>query len=167
MKSWFTKLRISAALDAGHKLSASLRRNIDSSEQLLGAEQELKALDRALKRAPPRPQAPPGLHRSIMQAVRVADRTQAEPRGVAVLRWVAAPLVVAVVLVVIWQGLRGPIAPPSKGTQSLAAATTALEMGGQLAQAAPSAVVAPLSDELARLNRDLDNTAQFILASLP
>jgi hypothetical protein len=84
-----------------------------------------------------------------------------------VLRWVAAPLVAAVVLVVIWQGLRGPIAPPSKGTQSLAAATTALEMGGQLAQAAPSAVVAPLSDELARLNRDLDNTARFILASLP
>jgi hypothetical protein len=28
-------------------------------------------------------------------------------------------------------------------------------------------VVAPLSDELERLNRDLDNTAQFILASLP
>jgi hypothetical protein len=167
MKSWFAKLRISAALDAGHKLSASLRRNIDSSEQLLGAEQELKALDRALKQAPPRPQAPPGLHRSIMQAVRVAERTQAEPRGLAVLRWVAAPLVAAVVLVVIWQGLRGPVASPSEGTQSLAAATTALEMGGQLAQAAPSAVVAPLSDELARLNRDLDNTAQFILASLP
>jgi len=167
MKSWFTKLRISTALDAGHKLSVSLRRSIDSSEQLLGAEQEMKALDSALKQAPPRPQAPPGLHRSIMQAVRAAERTQADPRGLVFLRWMVAPLVAALALVAVWQGLRGRVAPPSKGAQSLAAATTALEMGGQLAQAAPSAVVAPLSDELARLNRDLDNTAQFILASLP
>jgi hypothetical protein len=167
MKSWFTKLRISAALDAGHKLSASLRRNIDSSEQLLGIEQEMTALERALKQAPPRPQAAPGLHRSIMQAVRMAERPQAAPRGLVFLRWVAAPVVAALALVAVWQALRGPVAPPSKGTPSLAAATTALEMGGQLAQTVPSAVVAPLSDELARLNRDLDNTAQFILASLP
>jgi hypothetical protein len=167
MKSWFTKLRISAALDAGHKLSASLRRNIGSSEQLRGVEEEMTALDCALKQASPRPQAPPGLHRSIMQAVRVAERPQAAPGGLAFLRRVAAPLVAALALVAVWQTLRGPVAPPTQGTQSLAAATTALEMSGQLAQTVPSAVVAPLSDELARLNRDLDNTAQFILASLP
>ncbi len=49
----------------------------------------------------------------------------------------------------------------------MAAATTALEMGGQAARAAPAAVVTPLAEELARVNRDLDSTAQFLLASLP
>jgi hypothetical protein len=167
MKSWFTKLRISAALDAGQKPSASLRRNIDSSEQLQDVEQEIGGLDRALKQDLPEPQAPPGLHGSIMQAVRVAKRPRAEPSGLAFLRWVTAPVVAALVLVAVWQALHGPARPPAQGTQSLAVATTALEMSGQLVQTMPSAVVAPLSDELERLNRDLDNTAQFILASLP
>ena len=102
-----------------------------------------------------------------MQAVREAERPEAAPAGLAFLRWVAAPVVAALALAAVWLALRGPVAPPAQGTQSLAAATTALEMSGQLAQTVPSAVVAPLSDELARLNRDLDNTAQFILASLP
>jgi len=167
MKSWFTKLRISAALDAGHKLSASLRRNIDRSEQLQSIEDEMTALDRALKQCPPKPQAPPGLHRSIMQAIRVAERPAAAPAGLAFLRWVAAPVAAALALAAVWLALRGPVVPPTQGTQSLAAATTAWEMSARLAQTVPSAVVAPLSDELARLNRDLDNTAQFILASLP
>jgi hypothetical protein len=167
MKSWFTKLRISAAVDDGHKPSASLRRNIDGSEQLQSFEDELKAVDRALKQCTPKPQAPAGLHRSIMQAVRTAERPAAAPAGLAFLRWAAAPVAVALALVAVWLTLRGPAVPPTQATQSLAAATTALEMSGKLAQTMPSAVVAPLSDELARLNRDLDNTAQFILASLP
>jgi hypothetical protein len=167
MKSWLTKLRISAALDAGCKLSGALRRRIDSSEELLGAEEEMRALDRTLKQARPEREAPPGLHRSIMQAVRAAERPQAAPSGLAWLRWLAAPVVATVVLVVIWEAQRGPVVPPTQGPQSLAAATTALEISGQLAQRVPSAVVAPLSDELTRVNQDLDNTAQFILASLP
>jgi len=42
-----------------------------------------------------------------------------------------------------------------------------LEVGGEMARAAPSAVVTPLADELKNINRDLDNAAQFLLASLP
>ena len=167
MKTWFTKFKISMALDAGHNVSASLRRNRNSTEQLRGVEEEMTALDHALKQAPPRPQAPPGLHRSIMRSVRRVERPAAAPGGLAFLRWVVAPVVAALAFVAVWQTLRVPVVPPSQSTQSLGAATTALEMSGQLAQTVPSAVVAPLSDELARLNRDLDNTAQFILASLP
>jgi hypothetical protein len=167
MKSWFTKLRISAALDDGYKPSASLRRNIDRSERLQSFEDEMAAVDRALKQCPPKPQAHPGLHRSIMQAVRAAERPAAAPAGLVFLRWAAAPVVAVLALVAVWLALRGPAVPPTQATQSLAAARTALEMSGQLAQTMPSAVVAPLSDELARLNQDLDNTAQFILASLP
>ena len=167
MKSWFTKLRISAALDAGDKLPASVHQSIGGSEQLQRFEQETTALDRALKQAQPKPQAPPGLHRSIMQAVREAEHPLAAPGGLAFLRWVVAPVVAMLALVAVWQVLRSPVAPSSQGTQSLAGAATALEMSGQLARTVPSAVVAPLTDELKRLNRDLDNTAQFILASLP
>jgi hypothetical protein len=36
-----------------------------------------------------------------------------------------------------------------------------------MTRAMSAAVVAPLSDELDRLNRDLDHTAQFLLANLP
>jgi hypothetical protein len=167
MKSWFTKLRISAALDDGNKPSASLRRHIDRSEQLQSFEGELKAVDRALKQCPPKPEAPAGLHRSIMHAVRTAERPAAAPAGLAFLRWAPVPLAAALALVAVWLALRGPAALPTQATQSLAGATTALEMSGQLAQTVPSAVVAPLSEELARLNQDLDYTAQFILASLP
>lgn len=167
MKTWFTSFRISAALDSGHKPSASLRMSINSSEEAQSFEQGMTALDRALRQERPKPQTPPGLHRSIMRAVREAQRTQAAPRELAVLRWVAAPVVAALVVMAVWPALRGPGRPPAQGRQSLAAATTALELSSQLAQTVPPAVVAPLSDELERLNRDLDNTAQFILASLP
>ena len=167
MKSWFTKFRISAALDAGHELSAAVRRSINRSEELRGFEEAMTGLNRALKQAARKPEPPPGLHRSIMRAVEAAERQAEAPRGLVVLRWVVAPVVTLLVLVAVWPVLRGPARPPTQATQSLAAATTALEMGGQLAQAMPAAVVAPLSDELERLNKDLDHTAEFVLASLP
>ncbi len=167
MKSWFTNLRISSALEAVHKLLGVARRNLSGPEQLYAVEKELAALDRALNRDVPSTEAPPGLHGSIMRAVRVAQRSEAAPGGRAAALWLAAPVGAALVLMAGWLALRGPAPPPARGTHSLAAATTALEMSGQLAQTVPSAVVAPLSDELERLNRDLDNTAQFILASLP
>jgi len=167
MMTWFTSYRISAALDSGHKPSASLRESINRSEEVQGLELDMTALDRALRQERPEPQTPPGMHRSIMRAVRVAQRPEAAPHELAVLRWVAATVVAALVVMAVWPGLRGPRRPPAQGRQSLAAATTALELSSQLAQTVPPAVVAPLSDELERLNRDLDNTAQFILASLP
>ncbi len=167
MKSWFTSFRISAALDSGRKPCASLRGSRNNSEEVQNVEHEIEALDRALKQQRPRPFSAPGLHGSIMQAVRVARRLQAVPHHLAVLRWMAAPVAAALVMMGVWQTLRGPSRPPVQGRPSLAGATTALEMSTQLAQTVPYAMVAPLSDELERLNRDLDNTAQFILASLP
>ena len=167
MKSWFTDLRISAGLDSGHKPSASSWESIKRAEEVQRVEQGMAALDRALRQGRPIPQTPLGLHSSIMRAVRVAQRPPAGPYKLAVLRWAAAPVVAALVVMAVWQALRGPGRLPAQGRTSLAAATSALEMSSQLAQTVPSAVVAPLSDELERLNRDLDNTAQFILASLP
>jgi hypothetical protein len=158
---------MSVALKAGLKPSGPLRGKRSGSEQPGDLEQEMTALDRALKETAPKPQAPPSLHRSIMQAVRATERPAPAPGGLSFLKWLPAPALVALALLVVWHAQRGTVRPPAPDPRSLAAATAALEMGGQMAQAMPSAVVAPLKDELERLNRDLDNTAQFLLASLP
>jgi hypothetical protein len=167
MKLWFAKARISAALDAGKRPSAWLRRRVSNSEELRGFEQDLMALDRALRQPAPEPEVPASLHRSIMQAVQAADRPVRAGRQLLWLRWAPLPALAAIVLLAVWWGLHSPVRQSAPDTQSLAAATAALEMSGQLARAVPSAMVAPLSGELERLNRDLDNTAQFLLASLP
>jgi hypothetical protein len=166
MKAWFAVLREVVALKVGLKPAGPLQGARSGSNQSADLEQDLEALDRALKETAPRPQAPPTLHRSIMQAVRATERPAPLP-GLSFLKWVPAPVLVVVALLVVWQAQRGPVRSPAPNPQSLAAATTALEIGGQMAQSMPGAVVAPLADELARLNRDLNNTAQFLLASLP
>jgi hypothetical protein len=167
MKRWFMKARISAALDAGGKPSADLRQAISGSDELQGFEEEMTSLDRALKQTVLRPNVPPALHRSIMQAVQTAGHPTRKVRQLPFLRWAPVPALTVLVLLAIWWMARGPARPPVRNTQSLEAATAALDLGGKMAHAVPSAVVMPLANELERLNRDLDNTARFLLASLP
>ena len=128
---------------------------------------KMTELDRALKETAPRAQAPASLHRSIMQAVRAAERPAPAAHVFGFLKWLPAPALVAVALLVAWHVQRGPVRPPAPDRQSLATATSALEMGGQMAQSMPSAVVAPLAAELEKVSQDVGNTAQFLMASLP
>ena len=252
MKFWFTKARISAALDTGKPPSSWLRRRTSKSEELRGFEQDMLALDRALRQSVPKPEVPASLHRSIMQAVQAASQpglvqqpgefatpnrmeelTACSPspqpsplgrgrivarasangalqissadgargslspreragvrgktisdrlrltkyrafvfgtlgwRGPSLLRWATVPALAAIALLGVWWALHTPVRPSAPDTPSLAAATSAFELSGQLARTVPAAVVAPLSGELERLNLDLANTAQFLLASLP
>jgi len=155
-------------MDDGQKPEAGSQRRTSVSDKLRGFEREMTELDRALKQTAPRPQAPPSLHGSIMRAVRAVEPPVAEARrGLTFLRWLPVPVVAVLALLVVWQVARGPLRVPVQDTQSLTVATTALEMGSQMAHVMPSAVVSPLADELEKVNRDLDSTAQFILASLP
>jgi anti-sigma-K factor RskA len=169
MKFWFTKAKISATLDAGQRPSAWLRRRVSKSEEPRGFEQEMLALDQALRQSAPKPEVPASLHRSIMQAVRSADRPAPAGRQLPFLRWAPMPALAVMFMVVlaVWWVVHRPARQPAPDPRPLAAAATALEMSGQLARAVPSAVVAPLSGELERLNLDLANTTQFLLASLP
>ena len=167
MTFWFTKARISAALDTGKRPSAWLRRRVSKSEELRAFEQEIMALDQALHQSVPRSEMPASLHRSIMQAVQSADRPAPTRRTPTVLRWAPVPVLAVIMLLGFWWVLRSPARQSPPDTQSLAAASSALELSGQLARTVPSAVVAPLSGELERLNLDLANTAQFLLASVP
>ncbi len=167
MKSWFTKFRISAARDDGNEPSASLQRSLSKSPELRGFEQQASALDRALRQTAPKAPAPADLHASIMRAVRAAEPVVATPPRAVFLRWLPAPVAAVVAAMLIWHALRGPVQPAVQDTQALAAATTALEISGQIPEAMPSAVVSPLSDELQKVHQDLTNTAAFLLASLP
>jgi hypothetical protein len=127
----------------------------------------MMALDRALKETAPKAEAPASLHGSIMQAVRAANRPAAAQRQPTMLRWLPAPALAVILLLVAFWVLHSPVRTPVQSTRSLAAASTALQLGGQMVRSMPSAMVAPLSDEMARLSLDLDKTAQFLLASLP
>ena len=168
MKAWFARMRISVATKTCLRPSASRRQTINSSEQPGDSEQEMAALDRALKETAPKIQIPPSLHSSIMRAVQAVERPGARARGeLSFLRWLPVPVVVALALMVIWHSALGPVRLPAQHTEQLSAATTVLQVGGEMARAVPSAVVNPLADELKNINRDLDNTAQFLLASLP
>jgi hypothetical protein len=168
MKAWFAKIRISAALDGGRRPAAWSRRETDLSDELRGFEQEMTELDHALKQTAPQPHAPPSLHGSIMRAVRAVERPAANARReLAFLRWLPVPVAALLALMVVWHAARGPARLPVQDAQPLAVATTALQVSGEMARAVPSAVVSPLADELKKLNLDLDNTAQFLLSSLP
>ena len=167
MKIWFAKKGLSAALDSGKAPSRWLQRNVANSPELRDFEQDLMSLDRALREPAPKPAVPASLHGSIMQAVRAADRPPRSERQLPRLRWAPMPVFAAVVALLAWWVVNRPAPPTAPDPQSLAGAATALEMSSQLARAMPSAVISPLSVELDRLNQDLDNTAQFLLASLP
>jgi hypothetical protein len=167
MKLWFIKTRISAALDNGQGPSDWWRRRVKASDELRGIEQEMTALHRALTQSVPIIETPAFLHDSIMQAIQAADRQAPAQRSPVLLRWAPVPALALVMLLAVWWALRSPLQPAHRDAQPLAAATAALEVSGEMARTVPSAVVAPLSEELERLNLDLNNTARFLLASLP
>jgi hypothetical protein len=102
-----------------------------------------------------------------MDAVRAHERPDRVSVGMLWLRWLVAPALAALVVAVSWHNLRPSARSAASPAESLAAATRVFETGGRLAQSVPATVVAPLSEELRRLNQDLDSAAQYLLASLP
>ena len=50
---------------------------------------------------------------------------------------------------------------------AFASAGSTLELGSGLMRAAPAAAIAPLSDEMRKLDRDLSDAEQFLMAALP
>jgi len=154
MKSWWTKFRISNALDSGKPLPASLR-------QKIAADPELERFARPLRSLPP---VNPALHDSIMRAVRASARRE-RPQPASALSWLAASSILAALAVVcLW--MVHPDSAPS-GRPTLDQPLMLLEMSEQMTATMPSLVMAPLSNEWARVNHDVQETTQILLASLP
>ena len=159
MKSWLTKFRISAALDAGKPLPDLP--NIAADPELERFARRTEALGRALRNVPP---AAPSQHESIMRAVRAAARREPPRRALAPSWLAAAAAIAALAVICLWPGIHRPALPVGP---SLGQAVQVLEMSEQMPHTMPKMVMAPLSDEWARLDRNVQDTTQVLLASFP
>jgi ferric-dicitrate binding protein FerR (iron transport regulator) len=161
MKSWLAKFRISSALDAGEPLPKSLRRAIAADPELELFTRRTERLGRSLRRPP---LAEASMHDSIMRAVRDAAH-QRQPRRAPRVGWLAVSASAAALAVVCFlMGIHRPVQP---GGKSLDGAVMVLEMSETMPETMPSMVMAPLSDEWARVDHQLQNTREVLLASFP
>jgi hypothetical protein len=159
MKLWLTKFRISNALDSGRPLPDSLRKKI-------AAEPELEQFTRRLQALPARLRKPdiaaPDLHNNIMRAVRTTSLP--EPRNVSLWSWLAPAAGFAALVMCIF------IPRPDLSTTadvSMDAPLAVLDLSRNMPAALPAEMMAPLHDELTRVNHDLVNTKDILAASVP
>ena len=175
MISWWTKFKISRALDerrapVADKLQTPELRRFAAS---------LRALDERLRQSRPEPVAPEHLHGAVMRAVRAEAKRppiQLRPPWLAGLAWrpVSACGALAVAGLAWWFVPRGA-APPGDARRpavtvaatALATAGTTLNAGEKAAARAPAAALAPLEREMAFLQSDFRQAAQLAMASLP
>lgn len=164
MKSWIAKFRISNALDTRQTPPRWVQRQAASSGELQRYEKDCAALETALRQGVPQCDPPAELHRAVVSALR-ASQPPATPAPV--LWWLRSRLAPAALLAVallagIWLVKR----PVSEPRTTAAVPPVTLAFDGQL-ELLHSDVTAPLTEELARLDSDLDHTTQFLLANLP
>ena len=163
MRKWLAEFRISTTLDAGEARQGKPPRDRSASDEVHRAEESMRSLDRRLKAAQPKRPVPAALHAVVMRAVRAAAESQGRQRAGWSLRWLPAPALALLVGLGLWWSLR----QPPQESPSFAAATTALAQSREIALKAPDAVLAPLTQEMNNLNRDLQNAVEFLAASVP
>jgi hypothetical protein len=171
MMNWLTKLKISMALDERRPLPRRVVRAVERSPEVRRFAENAAKLDKELKNTQPVTEPPAALHASILRAVR-SDGSPAESAGEKFFsRLIPISALGLVLLLGVLSGNflahRPATGPVTNELPSLGVASSTLDVGGELVQAGPSAVLAPLSDEMLRLNRDLTNAQNYLLASLP
>jgi hypothetical protein len=125
----------------------------------------LEDVDRALRHPPSAPPPDPALHDSIMRAVRAAARAE-QPQRKPIFAWVVSAGV-ALSLAALAAGL---LLRPAATPKSVMAPNDLAEAPGaalDLGERMPGMFMAPLSNELVRVDHDLHNTTQVLLASFP
>ncbi len=168
MKILLTKFRISNALDAGRPLAESARADIAASAELRGFAERTEALDRALRSAPGVVPADASLHSSIMRSVRAAAAERAPGRASRAFWLAPASALAALVAAGFWLAAPRPEKPAeAAGAPSLAAVSAAFELSGEMSRTMPADMIAPLSNEWARVDSDVRGATRFVLASLP
>jgi hypothetical protein len=161
MKSWITKWKISNALDTGKPMPESLRRAIDADPGLQRFAQRAEAHGQTLRNLAP---SGPPIHDAIMRAVRAAARQEAPTRESALRWWVASGALAAVTLVsVYWTYFR----PKIPVQQAMDGPVRILEVSANIQAEMPALVMAPLSNEWAHVDHDLQSTTKVLMASLP
>lgn len=72
-----------------------------------------------------------------------------------------------VIVLGFWLALHNGPAKNSSTPRSMPDISTAFTRSQEMVKALPSVAVGPLSDELDKVNRDLDRTTDFLLAAVP
>ena len=133
----------------------------------------VREMERQLQETRDLGSTPSDLHDSIMHAVRMqGEGTVVLPprrrEAFAWLKWVALPgsaLILLLGFLVIRQN-HSALAPSSQVSTGLFAPAQALQLSENLTATLPSALT-PLSEELARVQKDVDSTTEFLVSSLP
>ena len=171
MKSWLMKFKISNALNERRPLPPAVERALTESDELRRFAGNCRDLEHALKTQLTRPEESQELHDSIMRAVRNAQPERVPVERFTWPRWIPVAslgLVILLALLFASQLLPGTHRKlPPANSPSLAAAGSAIELGGNLVHEAPDIVMAPLSEEMRKLDDNLAAAKTFLLASLP
>ncbi len=157
MKTWFAKFRCSCALDEARTTPPAAKK----ADQF---ESQLRELDSELRGGVTKAQVPANLHQSIMRSVRAAGRQAPVAAYPSPLAFAALAASIVLATAVMYRVGAWDSAPKEN---SLAVATSTLDSGAQMAREVPATALAPLSDELARLDRDVAHATEFLLGSLP
>jgi len=133
-----------------------------------------EALEMMLRKSPRRTAVPGALHDSIMRAVYAADREErilvsgfARFRGILQNRWIPVSGFAGIILLGLLLTLHNRSETRNRNSQALTQISAAFSASQAVVHALPSVTVGPLSDELDKMNQDLDRTAEFLLATLP
>jgi hypothetical protein len=178
MKTLLTKFMVSRSLDTGAPVSGFWKKRMAGSPELEQFERAARALDGQLKKPGPsaEPDLPPSLHASIMRAVRAAQASP-HPEAGDEAAWNLTPLlgpglVAAALLLLgasVWLALDpwGQTGRRNARNPSVAAWPAAAPLAEQLTSHSVTVLRESLSQPIENLSRDVRETAQFLLASLP
>jgi hypothetical protein len=133
-----------------------------------------EGLESALRGSPPRTEFPPELHDSIMKAVHTANRAEStEISDIGLFQrfirvsWLPVSGFAGLVLFGVFFSIHNRPVTTTQNLQPIAEISNAFATSQEFVDALPSVTVGPLADELEKANRDLDRTAEFLLATLP
>lgn len=157
MKTWLKQLRSSLLLDRNRGGSGSSNGSFGKLEE-------------RLRVAQPAASNAPELHSSIMRAVRREKLSNAERPQFSLQRWAVAGAGALVVFVAAWLVVPSPSRQRGEFAaefQTPPVITAAFDQGRELAVKAPGVAIAPLSDELELLHRDLTSALNVVVASMP
>jgi len=165
MKTLFKKFDASNALDRG-----DTPRKPGEPGEVRRFEESLHAMDCHLRESCADDDVPPGLHASVMRAVRTLNmESEPAPSTFLARRLAVAALVLAVGVGVFWSlnQVNVGVTDGASSTSTPPSFAAAFEQGHELTQAAPNAVLGPLSGEWELLNGDFQNALNFVAASVP
>lgn len=133
-----------------------------------------EALEMLLRESPPQTAIPGTLHDSIMRAInatkkeeRISDSGFARFWRFLQVRWMPVSGLAGIILLGLLLAFHNRSETGNWNSQAITQISAAISASQEAVDALPSVTVGPLSDELEKVNQDVERTAKFLLATLP